>query len=147
MTVRTQLIAAGCGVVFIVTLAGAGAGIAAFAAPPTKPPSARTCFHVRDVDGVSVASPIGDKKQDGVNIRLNNRDVYQIALSGPCYTLQHSKQIGIESRSVTGSICDWSDAVVIARDGDTGERQQCWATSLHKLTADEFAAMPVKERP
>lgn len=149
MKLRTQLAVAGCGLSLVVL---AGAGVAAFAtpkpaAPPARASAGKLCFRIRDVDGVSVSSPIGDKKLDGVNIRLRNRDAYQIALSTICPELQHSLKIGIESRNVTGSICDWSDAIVVAQDRDTGQSHECWASSLHKLTPAELAAIPEQERP
>lgn len=147
MNRRVPLIAAAGGLALVCVL-----GVAALAAPrPAPAPQAAKakpmCFFTRDIDGVSVAAPDESRKQDGVYIRLNNKKVYHVAVNAPCFELENSVRLGIESRNVTGSICNASDVVVISHDPGTGLGDQCWGVGLHELTPDELAAVPAKERP
>jgi hypothetical protein len=144
MTFRSRLVAAGCGVVCVSVLAAAALAMGA----PAKPAdNGKVCFRTRDIDGVSVSAPIGPKKLDGVYLRMNNHDVYQLSLSTICSELENSTNIGVQSVNVTGTVCQATDARVIARDRTSGLSSECWGSKLHKLTPDEVAAIPAKERP
>jgi hypothetical protein len=151
MTFRPRLVAAGCGVACVSVLTAAALAMAAPASPApaqAKPAgSGKVCFQTRDVDGVSVSSPIGPKKLDGVYLRMNNHDVYRLSLSTICSQLQNSVRLEIQSLNVTGTICQATDARIIARDPASGLRNECWGSELRKLTPDEIAAIPPKERP
>jgi hypothetical protein len=147
MTFRSRMLAVGCGVAGLSILAAAALAVAAPAKPAAAADTTKTCFRVRDVDGISVSSPIGPKTLDGVYLRLDNHDVYQLSLNTICPELQNSINLGIESRDVTGTICQGIDARVIARDTASGLRRECWGNELHKLNPAEVAAIPKRERP
>jgi hypothetical protein len=152
MTFRSRLVAAGCGVACVSVLTAAAFAMAAPAPSPAQTPAkaigtGKVCFQTRDVDGVSVSSPIGPKKLDGVYLRMNNHDVYQLSLSTICSQLQNSVRLEIQTLNATGTICQATDARVVARDPTSGLRSECWGSELHKLTPDEVAAIPTRERP
>jgi hypothetical protein len=148
MTFRSRLVAAGCGVVCVSVLTAAALAMAAPASPAPPADSGRVCFHTRDVNGISVSSPIGPKKLDGVYLRMNNHDVFQLSLTTICTEdLQDSVRLGIEATNVGGTICQGTDAHIIAQSKLTGQRRECWGSELRKLGPDDLAAIPAKERP
>jgi hypothetical protein len=146
MTFRSRLVVAGCGVACVSVLTAAALAMAAPAAPPAN--TDKMCFFTRNVDGISVSSPIGPKKQDGVYLRMNNHDIYQLSFTTVCTEdLEDSVKLGIQSTNITGTVCQGTDARVLARSTLTGQRRECWGNEIHKLTPAEVAAIPAKERP
>ena len=142
---RTRLLAVSAGLVAASALVLAGFAPAPAPAAPGGDAPARTCFKVRDVNSVTVASPIGAEKADGVNLRLNNRDAYQLKALTSCPQLQDSTRIGIEAVHGT-EICSGPQAKLVMRGKITGAAI-CQVDTLHKLSAEEVAAMPANERP
>lgn len=148
MTFRSRLVAAGCGAACVSMLTAAALAMAAPASPAPPASKGKVCFQTRDVDGISVSSPIGPKKLDGVYLRMNNHDVYQLSLSTICTEdLQDSVKLGIKAANVTGTVCQGTDAHIIAQSTLTGTRRECWGSQIHKLSPAEVAAIPSKERP
>jgi hypothetical protein len=147
MTFRPRMLAAGCGVAGLSVLAAAALAVAAPAKPAAPADTGKICFRIRDVDGISVSSPVGPKTLDGVYLRMNNHDVYQLSLNTVCPELQNSINLGIESNTGAGVICQGIDARIIARDTASGQRRECWGNELHKLNPAETAAIPKRERP
>ena len=104
-----------------------------------KPKDAsRSCFYARDV---SSWAPAGNET---VNLRVNVRDYYQLKLAGPCPNIDWDQGIGIEHRG-SNWICSGLDATIIAR-GPSGPNR-CPAISVRKLSPEEVAALPPRQKP
>lgn len=100
---------------------------------------ARACFFKNQMNGWK---EVGDRQ---VNIRVSVRDVYVIELASPCWNLKWSQSLGIEARGQS-SICTGDTVDVIVPDRTTGP-DRCWGRVTRKLTPEEVAALPPKQRP
>ncbi len=122
-------------------LAAAGADVAAHAQPqtPAKPEQTRrSCFRSADVTNWV------DVDRTTLNLQVNNREIYQLKLFAPCGDIDFSQRIGLKSRG-SDFICDGLDVEVIAPT-PTGP-ETCPATSLRRLTPEEVAALPRRQKP
>lgn len=109
--------------------------------------SNRTCFRVDDITGIAAADNLGPDKRDGVNIKVNMRDYYQLELLEPCgFQLRDSTNIGVKSLSASSYICKSTDAEVIAK-ARVMPSKSCTVTSLRKLTPNEVASLPKGQQP
>jgi hypothetical protein len=111
----------------------------AHAQPAPSPKPARACFFKQQMNGWK---EVGDRQ---VNIRVGVRDVYVIALASPCWNLKWSQALGVEARG-SSSICTGDTVDVIVPDHVTGP-DRCWGQVTKKLTPEEVAALPPKQRP
>lgn len=100
---------------------------------------ARACFFKNQMNGWK---EVGDRQ---VNIRVSVRDVYVVELASPCWNLRWSQSLGIEARG-SSSICTGDTIDVIVPDRATGP-DRCWGRVTRKLTPEEVAALPAKQRP
>lgn len=105
--------------------------------------SGKTCFHVRDVEGYSPAH-VADR--DGVNIRLKNRDVFQLEFFAPCNEARLATRIRIQANSAADYVCSGSDATLVVVN-ESGSTQQCVISGLRKLDKAQVAALPDNEQP
>ncbi|MBR7618370.1 hypothetical protein JKL49_03125 [Phenylobacterium sp. 20VBR1] len=117
----------------LIALAAGPAG----AAPAAKP--AKACFSARNVSNYAV---VDDRT---LNIRVGGRDVYQLDLMGVCPDLPSQNRIAIKSRGAS-FICSPLDATIIA-GGPFGRTERCEVRGLRKLTPEEIAALPSRDRP
>ena len=129
-------LAAGVAVLFLAAFAGAGASGQPAPAAPKKP--AQACFYARNVSSWSAVD------RHTINLRVNVRDYYQLKLLGDCGDIDFSQRIGLQSRG-SDWICSGLDVTVIA-PSPIGP-QRCAATGLRKLTPEEVAALPPKQKP
>lgn len=123
-------------------LALAAAAIAGQANAQTSPskPSApqRDCFYSRNIDGFTAVD------DQTINIRVGVRDVYQLKLFSRSTDIRFADGVALVTRG--GSfICSGLDADIVV-PGPAGP-QRYPVTSIHRLTPDEFAALPKKQRP
>jgi hypothetical protein len=109
------------------------------AAKPSGPPKA--CFYARNVNGFSAPN------EQTVYLRVSVRDVYEAKLFAPCNDVDWNQTIALRSRG-SSWICEGSGAnfVEVISHSAMG-RQRCPVTSLRKLTPDEIAAIPKRDRP
>jgi len=115
-------------------LGGLAAATTASAAPGEK----RQCFYSRNVNGYQAVD------DQTVNIRVGVKDIYQLTLLAPSSDIDWAWRIGIESRG--GSfICSGLDATLIVPT-DIGP-QRFPVSQVRKLSANEVAALPRKQRP
>ncbi len=103
---------------------------------PKKP--AQACFYARNVSSWSSVD------RSTINLRVNVHDYYQLKLLGDCADIDFSQRIGLQSRGGDW-ICSGLDVTVIA-PSPIGP-QRCAATGLRKLTPEEVAALPPKQKP
>jgi len=124
----------------------AALGLAQILATPVaaaaKSTTARgACFHTRTINGFT---SVGDR---AVNIRVGVRDVWRLDLFAPCTDVDWNQSIGLRSRG-SSWICEGHGAIgldVITR-GPIG-RTHCPVTAIRRLTPDDGAALPRRERP
>jgi hypothetical protein len=120
-------------VVLVLAASAAGAQPARTSAPP------RQCFFQRDLNGWK---EVGDRQ---VNLRAGVRDVYQADLNAPCWNLKWAERLGVENRG-SSSVCTGDLVVLIVPDHPTGT-DRCFARITRKLTPEQVAALPPKQRP
>ena len=109
---------------------------AAQAADTTK--SARACFLTRNVSSWSAAD---DKT---VYVRVGVKDIYRLDLLGPCPDIDWNWSIALESHG-SSWICSPLDATIIAKSPIGAQR--CPVREVSKLTQQEAAALPKKQKP
>jgi hypothetical protein len=110
---------------------------AALAQPAEK--SASQCFARSLIDGFNAPD---DRT---VYLRVGVRDVWRLDLMTDCINLTFRQSLGLESIPGSAWICSPLEATVVY--GDTGIRQRCPVKAMHKLTPDELAAVPKRDRP
>jgi hypothetical protein len=101
---------------------------------------ARTCFYLSDWDGWSAPD------RDTLYLKVRNRDVYQVELSHGTSQLTSP---GVHLVSVVRGIdqvCHPMDLDLRVSDG-FGFAMPIMAKSITKLSADQIAAIPKKDRP
>lgn len=127
---------------FTLALATAAMAIAGqAAAQATAQPAAQTrdCFYAGTIRGFSAVD------DETLNLRVGGRnDIVQIKLFAPSNDLRWTNGVALVSRG--GSfICSKLDADLIV-PGPMGP-QRYPVTSVHRLTPQEVAALPNKQRP
>ena len=103
------------------------------------PKAPKACFSARNVSNFAV---VDDKT---LNIRVGTRDVYQLDLLGVCPDIESQNEIAIKSRG-SSFICSPFDATILAQ-GPFGRQQRCEVRGMRKLTPDEVAILPSREKP
>jgi hypothetical protein len=123
----------------LAALALAASALAATSAGAQPPPRQQQCLYVRNINGFSAPN------DHTIYVRSSVNDVWRIDLMTDCIGLSFKQ--GFQLRSAGGDrwICDPIQAEVRIRD--TGISQRCPVTGLHKLTPDEIAALPRRDRP
>lgn len=118
-----------------------GAGPAALAKPAAPAPKydRNQCFYTRNV--TSFAAP--DDKH--VYVRVGVRDVYRFDLMIPCLDVDWNQRIALVARA-SPWICDGMDAEVVSHATGIGP-MRCPVSHMHKLTAEEIAALPPRAKP
>jgi len=113
----------------------------AAAAPAPVPPASQTrdCFYSGTIRGFSAVD------DETVNLRVGGRnDIVQVKLFAPSNDLRFANGVALISRG--GSfICSKLDATLVV-PGPAGP-QRYPLTSLHRLTPQEVAVLPAKQRP
>jgi len=125
----------------IVAMAAAASALAA-AVVDAQPAARHTndqCFVRRNINGFSAPN---DRT---VYIRVGVSDIWRLDLMTECTGLSFRNAFRLEARPATAWICSPLDATVIVRQ--TGISQRCPVTAMHKLTPDEIAALPKRDRP
>ena len=126
--------------VFATVMVAGPAGSAS--ASPTRegPANDHPCFFINQWQGWSAPT------DDSLYLKINNRDVYRVGLSGGSSML-HAPGVHLVSRVIgSDSICDAIDLQLEVSDGH-GFREPLIARTLTKLTPEEVAAIPPKLRP
>ncbi|WP_340646099.1 DUF6491 family protein [Phenylobacterium sp.] len=101
--------------------------------------SPRTCFPARNVSNYAVVN------ETTLNIRVGVRDVYQLNLMGICPDIGSQNRIAIKSRG-SSLVCSPLDATIVA-EGPFGRLQRCEVRGMRKLTPEEIALLPSREKP
>jgi hypothetical protein len=113
--------------------------LAAGSAAATPGPSAQKCFFITAWQGWKSPSP------NVLYLRVN-RDIYRVGLSVGSDYLRAPGMRLISKLSGSTSICNPLDLSLVLTDGRSF-RQGLIAETIAKLTPDEAAAIPPKDRP
>jgi hypothetical protein len=128
----------GAGLLTTALLAASAPAFADPAKPAAKP--ARTCFSLSDWDNWSAPD------RDTLYLKVRNRDVYQVDLSHGTSMLTSP---GVHLVSIVrgpDQVCSPIDLDLRVSDG-YGMAMPIMAKSITKLSAEEIAAIPKKDRP
>lgn len=109
-----------------------GAGIAGAA-------SADPCFLQRNINGFSAPN---DRT---VYVRVGVSDVWRLETMNTCTGLTFRNSFALQGSPTSGWICHPLDATILFHE--PGMRMRCPVSAIHKLTPDEVAALPKKDRP
>ncbi|HEY1447529.1 MAG TPA: hypothetical protein VGF33_03265, partial [Caulobacteraceae bacterium] len=71
--------------------------------------------------------------------------IWRLDLMTNCTGLSFRNAFGLEASPSTAWICSPLGATVINRQ--SGINQRCPVSAMHKLTPDEIAALPKRDRP
>lgn len=104
---------------------------------------ARQCFSVQQVDNFRQGRP------EQVFLRVGRNDVYEMSAAGGCRDLDFAIRLAIVpdlGGSVGSRLCtgDWARVIV---PGSSSAATTCRVRIERKLTADEIAALPERQRP
>ena len=106
------------------------------------PPRARQCFNVSQVHNFKQG------RADQVFLRVGRIDVYELNAGGGCPDLDFANQMALIPDGGLGGtrLCtdDWARIVV---PGSTSQTSVCRVRVSRKLTAEEIAALPPRNRP
>jgi hypothetical protein len=72
--------------------------------------------------------------------------IFRLDLMTNCLDLTFRQGIGLEDQPANAFICSPLEATVVYRDYG-GIPERCPVKAIHKLTPDEIAALPKKDRP
>jgi hypothetical protein len=103
----------------------------------------RQCFDVNFVRNFRQSPPAV------VYVRSGQNEVFKLASSGGCFDLDYANRLAITSDvgSIGGSRLCTGDWARIAVPGSSNLPNVCRARIEKKLTAEEVAALPSRERP
>ena len=107
------------------------------AAPGAAKP-ARACFYSGDIRGWKEAA--GNR----VNVLVNGKDIYQMQLIGSCPDINTALGIGLQS-GADDRICEGQNVTLIVPA--VGIPRRCPVTTIVKLTPEQVATLPAKEKP
>lgn len=105
------------------------------------PSPGKSCFYARNVDSFNAPD---DRT---VYLRVGVRDVYMAKLFAPCTDIDWRQHIALRSRG-SSWVCEGAgamDAEILSRSPIGPQR--CPITSIHKLSPEELAALPKRDRP
>lgn len=107
-------------------------------APAAKP--ARSCFYLSDWDNWSAPN------RDTLYMKVRNRDVYQVDLSNGTSLLTSPGVHLVSIQRGTDTVCGPLDLDLRVSDG-WGMAMPIMAKKITKLTPEQVAAIPKKDRP
>jgi hypothetical protein len=120
---------------FVMTALAATVAAGAVAASPSTDP----CFLQRNINGFAAPN---DRT---LYVRVGVRDVWRLDLMTDCTGLTFRNSLALQGSPTGPWICHPLEATVINRQG--GFPMRCPVSALHKLTPDEIAAIPKRDRP
>ena len=114
--------------------------VATSAAAADNPPAKNNCFRSQDWDGWSAPAP-----GDVLYLKVR-KDIFRVGLRFGSHVEKLGDRFLINKMHGTDFICTPLDMQLTLADHD-GFSEPVLATSLRKLTPEEAAAIPPKDRP
>jgi hypothetical protein len=104
-------------------------------------PGGQQCFNTHMLNGFNAPN------DHTLYIRVGVNDVYRLDLDPGCTELSFRQNIGLRSEPPGDSfICSPLQTEVVY-GGAGGIPERCQVNAMHKLTSDEYAALPKRDRP
>ena len=128
------------GLLTTVLLAAAAPALADPAAKDAAPRAARSCFSLSDWDGWSAPD------RNTLYMKVRHRDVYRVDLSHGTSQLTSPGVHLVSIQRGVNTICSPIDLDLRVSDG-MGFAMPIMAKTITKLTPEEIAAIPKKQRP
>jgi len=123
----------------LAALALAASALAAATAAAQPQPRHQECLFVRNINGFNAPN------DHTIYVRSSVSDIWRIDLMTDCVGLSFKQGFRLRSAGGDPWICEPIQAEVSIRD--IGMPQRCPVSGLHKLTPDEIAALPRRDRP
>jgi len=128
------------GLLTAVLLAAAAPALAADEPAAKAPAAKRSCFYMSEWDNWSAPD------RDTLYLKVRNRDVYQVDLSHGTSMLTSPGVHLVSIQRGVDSVCSPLDLDLRVSDG-WGMAMPIMAKSITKLTPEQIAAIPKKDRP
>lgn len=124
-------------------------GLTGTACAPTPPPGdagirvERGCFNADQIQNFR-AGRVGQ-----LYVRALGGDVYELESSGGCTSLDFAQRLAIlpDGAGLAGGRVCTLDSVRLAVPGTSSSTEVCRARVMRKLTDEEVAALPSRQRP
>jgi hypothetical protein len=110
-------------------------------AAPMRPARSNACFYARNVDSFAAVD------DTTVNLRVSVGEIFQLKLFAPCTDLDFSQRIGLRSRGASAFVCEGRANDIELTTRSPAGPSRCLVTWVRKLSADEIAALPRRQRP
>jgi hypothetical protein len=125
----------------LAALASAASALAAATAgaQPAAQPRTQQCLYVHNINGFNAPN------DHTIYVRSSVSDIWRLDLMTDCIGLSFKQGFRLRSAGGDPWICEPIQADVSIRD--VGMPQRCPVSGLHKLTPDEVAALPRRDRP
>jgi hypothetical protein len=111
----------------------------AVAQPNPQQQQGQECFLRSNINGFNAPD------DHTLYVRVGVNEIWRLDLMSGCPDLTFRQSFGLESTPANPWICSPLDATVVFHE--TGIPERCPVTAMHKLTPDEVAALPKKNRP
>ncbi len=128
------------GLLTTVLLAAAAPALAADEPAAKAPAAKRSCFYMSEWDNWSAPD------RDTLYLKVRNRDVYQVDLSHGTSMLTSPGVHLVSIQRGVDTVCSPLDLDLRVSDG-WGMAMPIMAKSITKLTPEQIAAIPKKDRP
>jgi hypothetical protein len=124
-------------------------GLASAACAPTPTPgeagtrAERTCFNADQVQNFRAG------RMGQLYVRALGGDVYELESSGGCTSLDFAQRLAIlpDGAGLAGGRVCTLDSVRLAVPGTSSSTEVCRARVMRRLTEEEVAALPSRQRP
>lgn len=105
---------------------------------PETGPGSKQCIRIADARNFAAA---GERT---LNVRANINEYYQLELAPNCQGLNFEQVVGLKGRTVNPYACEARDLEVLTSVQSGG---RCEVLSMRRLSAEEVAALPAREKP
>lgn len=100
----------------------------------------RQCFFVEQVDNFRQA------RGQTLYLKVRNDDVYQVEAAGYCQDLDFTTRLAIVPQMGSSRLCAGDSATIVV-PGSTQGASACRVHIVKRLSAEELAALPARDRP
>lgn len=98
----------------------------------------RQCLRVADARNFAVA---GERT---LNVKANINEYYQLEIAPNCQGFNFENVVGLKSRTVNPYACEARELEILTSVQSGG---RCEVLSMRRMSAEEVAALPAREKP
>jgi len=115
--------------------------IAPQSAKAADKPAGQQCFYSRNLNGFNAPN------DHTLYIRVGVNDVYRLDLDPGCTDIAFKQDIGLRTVPPGDNFICSALQTEVVYGGAGGIPERCQVSAMHKLTADEYSALPKRDRP